>query len=183
VGVPDAKERHSDAPGGGMNSIEAVIGGMKMVRELTLQESHAEVERLRARVAELELHVSDLQSGMWINCVYCGHRYGPRDTTAPIIPGAPATMGEALTRHIATCHRHPLKAALDRVSELEALVAALAKIFPAARVDVDDQECGKCGSCCCTDSGDVFDPGDPCHSCAHEAYVEARELLAGKASA
>jgi hypothetical protein len=86
-----------------MNRIEAVLAGMKMVRELTLEESHGEIERLRA-------HVADLQSGMWINCVYCGHRYGPRDTTAPVIPGAPISMAESLARHIATCPLHPMSA-------------------------------------------------------------------------
>ncbi len=37
-----------------------------------LQELLAENEKLKA-------WISDLQSGMFINCVYCGHRYGPKD--------------------------------------------------------------------------------------------------------
>jgi hypothetical protein len=33
------------------------------------------------RIAELVAWVNDLQSGMYINCVYCGHRYGPSSDT------------------------------------------------------------------------------------------------------
>jgi hypothetical protein len=45
--------------------------------------------------------VADLQSGMYVNCVYCGHRYGPQMTT-------PVTMADALKEHIAQCPEHPM---------------------------------------------------------------------------
>lgn len=74
-----------------------------------------EVERLRQWVA-------DLQSGMWINCVYCGHRYGPADITPATVPAAAnaPTMAEALRAHIEQCPDHPmsaLKAENARLSE------------------------------------------------------------------
>lgn len=66
-----------------------------------------EIDRLRNWIA-------DLQSGMYINCVYCGHRYGPGEST-------PATMAEALKAHIEICPDHPmssLKAKHERALEL-----------------------------------------------------------------
>ncbi len=60
----------------------------------------------------LEQWVHDLQSGMFINCVYCGHRYGPDDKVAP-------TMQQALYDHIAECPKHPLSAAKARIAKLE----------------------------------------------------------------
>ena len=61
----------------------------------------------------LKAQINDLQSGMWINCVYCGHRYGPGDSTPATLPEAKGTpsMAEALTAHIAECPKHPLREA------------------------------------------------------------------------
>jgi len=55
----------------------------------------------RAENGRLENWVNDLQSGMYINCVYCGHRYGPKDEVE-------CSMQEALYKHIAECPKHPL---------------------------------------------------------------------------
>lgn len=74
---------------------------------------HRELTRLRAEVERLRQWVHDLQSGMYVNCVYCGHRYGPQETT-------PVTMADALKEHIAQCPQHPmsaLKAEIDRLRE------------------------------------------------------------------
>ena len=62
------------------------------------------VDRMLATEADnvkLRQWVEDLQSGMYINCVYCGHQYGPADEV-------PATMADALYEHIAQCPEHPL---------------------------------------------------------------------------
>jgi len=58
---------------------------------------------LRADNARLRGWVNDLQSGMYINCVYCGHRFGPEDEV-------PATMAEALKEHVEKCPEHPMSA-------------------------------------------------------------------------
>lgn len=55
--------------------------------------------------------IKDLQSGMYVNCVYCGHRYGPEDKI-------PVSMADALKQHIEQCPEHPLtqyKRALNEV--------------------------------------------------------------------
>jgi sugar phosphate isomerase/epimerase len=55
----------------------------------------------KEEVKQLQQWVDDLQSEMYINCVYCGHRYGPQDEV-------PATMAEALKEHIEICEKHPM---------------------------------------------------------------------------
>lgn len=62
-----------------------------------------EIRRLRQWVA-------DLQDGMYVNCIYCGHRYPP---------GIPESRDKALFEHIKTCPKHPLSKALQRIKELE----------------------------------------------------------------
>jgi hypothetical protein len=57
----------------------------------------------KERIATLRAWVDDLQSGMFVNCVYCGHRYGPKETT-------PVSMADALREHIEFCPDHPMSA-------------------------------------------------------------------------
>lgn len=71
-------------------------------------------DKQRAEIERLEKWVADLQSGMYINCVYCGHRYGPQDEV-------PATMADALTAHVAVCLKHPMSALRSSCEELLAL--------------------------------------------------------------
>jgi len=56
---------------------------------------------LKKENARLRVWVSDLLSGMYVNCVYCGHRYGPAKDT-------PVAMAEVLKAHIEICPEHPL---------------------------------------------------------------------------
>jgi len=59
------------------------------------------IKELTMELEEAQQWVHDLQSGMYINCVYCGHRYGPQDEV-------PATMADALKEHIEQCPKHPM---------------------------------------------------------------------------
>lgn len=65
---------------------------------------------LDQQVAKLHQWVSDLQSGMYVNCVYCGHRYGPGET--------PVSMADALKVHVAQCPEHPMSALKSSLEEL-----------------------------------------------------------------
>lgn len=105
----------------------------------------AEIAALEAENARLEQQVADLQSGMWINCVYCGHRYGPADKT-------PSTKAQMLKDHIEHCPKHPmstlktaftayhadvepvLRAAVEYVTRANLAVAA--KGLSRAKIDV-----------------------------------------------
>lgn len=70
---------------------------------------------LQDEVTALSNWVSDLQSGMYINCVYCGHRYGPS-------PGTPVCMADILKEHIAKCPKHPLSIMVNRSAYLVKLI-------------------------------------------------------------
>lgn len=59
------------------------------------------IDRLTAENERYKKWVNDLQSGMYVNCVYCGHRYGPEDEV-------PSTMADALRRHVEQCPEHPM---------------------------------------------------------------------------
>jgi hypothetical protein len=61
-------------------------------------------------IERLEKWIDDLQSGMYINCVYCGHRYPP---------GTNAIKRKVLHEHIKICPKHPLSKAEIRIKELE----------------------------------------------------------------
>jgi hypothetical protein len=80
--------------------------------------------------------VNDLQSGMFINCVYCGHNYGPSDEVPASIVVPPDTvtakglatgpdvnidwtMADVLKAHIEKCPKHPLSQARSRIEWLE----------------------------------------------------------------
>ena len=82
------------------------------------REEQAVARHLMALLDELERVeqcVTDLQSGMYVyvNCVYCGHRYGPEDRT-------PRTMSEMLTAHVEQCPRHPMSALRAELARVEA---------------------------------------------------------------
>lgn len=66
---------------------------------------------IRKEIKRLEKWVADLQSDKYINCVYCGHRYGPIEETEQ-------TQQEILYAHIQQCPEHPLSKAQKRIDEL-----------------------------------------------------------------
>jgi len=68
-----------------------------------VEKQDAALAALKQENERLVKWVDDLQSGMYINCVYCGHRYGPKDKV-------PCTMANALKQHIEQCPKHPMSA-------------------------------------------------------------------------
>jgi hypothetical protein len=68
---------------------------------------------LRAKVERLERWVDDLHAGMYINCVYCGHRYGPDDQVS-------VSMAEVLKEHVEQCPEHPMSKLKAEVKRLKA---------------------------------------------------------------
>lgn len=73
---------------------------------------------LAAEIARLKAWVADLQAGQFVNCVYCGHRYGPSGEV-------PVSMADVLKEHIQTCPEHPMSALKAEVVRLETENAAL----------------------------------------------------------
>jgi len=64
------------------------------------------------KIEQLKSWINDLQAGMYINCVYCGHRYGPDDKV-------PASMADVLKEHIEQCPKHPLFEANQEIERLK----------------------------------------------------------------
>jgi hypothetical protein len=101
-----------------MNEAERLQADLASARQATdLLNERQRVEWARAETAEASLAaarqwVDDLQSGMFVNCVYCGHRYGPGETT-------PVSMADALKVHVEQCPEHPMSALRQRAERLE----------------------------------------------------------------
>ena len=89
--------------------------------------SEAELSRARGEVLRMRQWVNDLQRGMFINCVYCGHRYGPDDQV-------PATMADVLKAHIERCPDHPMSALKRDLEELELVCARLSRELDEAKI-------------------------------------------------
>jgi len=101
----------------------------------------AEFEKMLDEVKRLQEWVSDLQSGVYINCVYCGHRYGPDDEVL-------ASMADVLKEHIEQCPKHPMSQLKTENIKLRNRVAKLTDCFghvfePMGSVCLD--MCRKCG--------------------------------------
>ena len=64
------------------------------------------------KIGRLEKWIDDLQSDMFINCVYCGHQYGPNDEVGP-------SMRDALKAHVEQCRSHPMYELKNRIEVLE----------------------------------------------------------------
>lgn len=80
----------------------------------------AEIHALQEQNEKLEAWIDDLQSGMYINCVYCGYRYGPNTVSH-------VTMRKALEDHIASCPKHPLSTAKSALEQARRELAELKK--------------------------------------------------------
>lgn len=96
------------------------------------------IEALSARNAEQaeeieqqNAWIEDLQGGMFVNCVYCGHRYGPGETT-------PVSMAYALKAHIEQCPKHPMSALKAEAEIFAASNAALTSEVLAIRATQAD---------------------------------------------
>ena len=79
-----------------------------------------DLREARADTAALKRWVADLHSGMYVNCVYCGHRYGPGETT-------PVSMAAALKAHVEKCPRHPMSQMRDALNGMIGLVQLLSR--------------------------------------------------------
>jgi len=77
--------------------------------EATTSELFEYIAQLEAELENTNQWIADLQSGLYINCVYCGHRYPP---------GSGSVMQDILYEHIKTCPKHPLSKAIVELQQL-----------------------------------------------------------------
>ncbi len=59
-------------------------------------------------IAELEQWIRDLQTNVYVNCVYCGYRYGRDGDEIP---------ADALRRHVTKCNKHPMALLINEVQD------------------------------------------------------------------
>ncbi len=86
-----------------------------------------QADRYEAENTALRQWVSDLLAGTFVNCVYCGHRYGPDDET-------PVSRSDLLTRHVAACPDHPLAKQIANAKAFDLAVnGVLQKMFDEER--------------------------------------------------
>ena len=138
---------------------------------LSLEEVYELIRLQHDEIATLEQWVDDCQSGNYVNCVYCGHRYGPDDEVKP-------TMQQALYEHIAVCPKHPLSqakselaSAMDKITVMEAYDAKKTVEIARLKDEIADLKD-------CKDS--LRDLGDYC-GCDHcespdERHVQVRHI-------
>lgn len=69
------------------------------------------VRELGAEVDRLKAWVADLQAGMYVACVYCGHRLAGREA-------ASSKWSDALRAHIETCSQHPVSKLKVQLEEM-----------------------------------------------------------------
>lgn len=103
---------------------------------------------LKEENKRLEAWIDDLQSGMYINCVYCGHRYGPN--SGPDTKDFNLTMRKALEQHIAECPKHPLSSAKAEIAKKDEddkqvrLFLLFNHGHSAPYIDDGEMQCGEC---------------------------------------
>lgn len=108
-------------------SLKAFKKAEAAMPEVTQQQAHEallEVDYLKGENTKLQLWVADLQAGIYVNCVYCGHRYGPNAFVSSIMDPrskdkiGKKTMAELLKEHIKVCPKHPLSKAMDALKRI-----------------------------------------------------------------
>ena len=89
--------------------IMAFTEGIEAIKSIEIQ--YKEIEQLNQ-------WINDLQAGMYVNCVYCGHRYGPGEET-------PASMADILKKHIEKCPKHPMSKLKAENEQLRAMARGM----------------------------------------------------------
>lgn len=121
------------------------MGGYKKYREMIrlIEKQKTELTQSKARIEQLQQWVNDLHAGMYVNCVYCGHRHGPDEDT-------PVAMADILKEHIEQCPEHPLSKATKRIRELEELIKPINNTYQ----DIDDHVELRTGCVVCSNNED-----------------------------
>lgn len=71
-----------------------------------------QIEELQEKLAQMEQWIDDLQSGLYVNCVYCGYNFGQKDAVDE-------SMRTSLQNHMETCPKHPMSILKQRNEKLE----------------------------------------------------------------
>ena len=106
-----------------------------MEDEAVVRETAAEKEKRDGEIGRLRDWIDDLQSGMYVNCVYCGYRYGPKEST-------PASMADILEAHVGECPKHPMSTLKKRNEALEKALRRICRAYESGeRARLDNAFC------------------------------------------
>lgn len=110
----------------------------KVMIAMLVEVAEEEARRYIPEIERLKVWVAELQSGMYVNCVYCRHRYGPGETT-------PASMADALKAHVEQCPEHPMSALRAALKPFADYAERIAKDHPGWDHDAFDFQLPDCG--------------------------------------
>lgn len=98
--------------------IESIMDFHPVSMTDALNQGIARSKKQKDEVARLRRWIDDLQANCFINCVYCGHRYGPDDEV-------PASMADVLKEHVEQCPDHPMSHLKKKYGQLQAWATVL----------------------------------------------------------
>jgi|GEM_PF-4991588 len=133
-----------------------------------------EIAAKDTEIERLNTWVNDLQSGMYVNCVYCGHRYGPENNT-------PASMADILKAHVEQCPKHPMSALRVELAAKDAEITKSTAYMDTLE-HVIKNNCA-CSYCANLKTGRQY-LHEPCVSCEGQSnwkFAEAEAALEGGA--
>ena len=112
-------------------ALTELIAARKEIERLTMESNRlSDRDRVYEDNQRLRTWIRDLHSGMYINCAYCGHRYGPTEST-------PVSMADILKAHIEVCPEHPMSALKEMNDCLNARVASVEEERDEARKEIE----------------------------------------------
>ena len=77
--------------------------------------SPKEVEIITKEIESLQQWIRDVQGKTFVNCIYCGHRYGAASIT-------PVALADIMKQHVAQCPKHPLSVTKKSLEEAATLL-------------------------------------------------------------
>lgn len=112
---------------------QKIVQILRISNEPSCQYAAALIESLQAQLNRYKDWVNDLQSGMYVNCVYCGHRYGPEDKVS-------VSMADALKEHIENCPEHPMSALKAQLAKEKRRAEKAVKVLERIKRDINEQD-------------------------------------------
>lgn len=115
TGCDNTSDRRMDAVVEVNAAVDAEVQQLKDAQRALVDVINAPsptTDNLEKELARYKKWVDDLQSGMYINCVYCGHCYGPEDQES-------SRAADVLKKHVENCPEHPMSKLKAELEELK----------------------------------------------------------------
>lgn len=95
------------------------------MRDLKVEKERVEQleKKLKSEILRYDAWIEDILSEKYVNCAYCGHRYGKENDSANM---------EAVRKHVENCSKHPMAKEKERADKAEALARELVELLKEA---------------------------------------------------